>query len=376
MPTPPESQNDHRLFTLLDLRLFRFTAVLSSAVILIALLGVVFWALSIVINTFYNLIVPLAVAGILALVLFPVVDFLQRKLGIGRLLTITLLFSVFTLLVVGLVLLLVPTVVTQVTAFTEGLPAMLERLQHTLQQKFPGIASMLSARIEGGAFDGLIGSESGNGVGKTMADLIGLLVGLVFVPLYLFFALLSGQNLRSRAKDVLSILGPEKCQQIVYFVDVFTGYVTAFFQGQMVIAAIMGVMFAAGFSLVGLELAIPIGLILGLLNVVPFLGTVIGLVIVLPLSYFQPDGGIGVLVVTLVVFAVVQLIESWVLTPRIMANRSGLPPVLVVISVFFWGIAFGGVAGMILAVPLTAFIVAIWGQIKAALTRSLNTSPS
>ncbi len=119
-----------------------------------------------------------------------------------------------------------------------------------------------------------------------------------------------------------------------------------------------------------------LGLILGLLNVVPFLGTVIGLVIVLPLSYFQPDGGIGVLVVTILVFAVVQLIESWVLTPRIMAHRTGLPPVLVVISVFFWGIAFGGVAGMILAVPLTAFLVATWSQIKAGLTRSLSRSPN
>lgn len=376
MPRPLETRNGNNLFTPLELRLFRYTAVLCVGIILIALIGLVFWGFSIVIKTFYNLIVPLAVAGILSLVLFPVVGFLQRKLHLGRLLTVTLLFTVFTLILVGIVFLLLPTVVTQVTGFAEGIPEMLERLQRTLKHKFPGIASMLSARIESGAFDGLVGSESENGMGKSMASFLGLLVGLGFVPLYLFFALLSGHHLRSRTEELLSFLGTERRTQIFYFADVFMGYVTAFFQGQLVIAAIMGIMFAAGFSLVGLELAIPIGLILGLLNVVPFLGTVIGLVIVLPLSYFQPDGGIGVLVVTILVFAVVQLIESWVLTPRIMAHRTGLPPVLVVISVFFWGIAFGGVAGMILAVPLTAFLVATWSQIKAGLARSLSQSPN
>jgi len=73
------------------------------------------------------------------------------------------------------------------------------------------------------------------------------------------------------------------------------------------------------------------------------------------------------------VFTVVQLLESWLLTPKIMANRSGLHPALVVISVFFWGIALGGIIGMILAVPLTAFIVAVWSQAKAGLTRSMKS---
>jgi predicted PurR-regulated permease PerM len=149
--------------------------------------------------------------------------------------------------------------------------------------------------------------------------------------------------------------------------------VTGFFQGQLVIAMIMGAMFALGFTLIDLKGGIMVGLILGLLNIVPFLGTLIGLLVVLPWAYMQPFGGVQLVGLSLLVFTIVQLVESWVLTPKIMANRSGLHPALVVISVFFWGIAFGGITGMILAVPLTAFLVAVWSQAKVGLTRSMTS---
>ncbi|MEX2494491.1 MAG: AI-2E family transporter [Woeseia sp.] len=73
------------------------------------------------------------------------------------------------------------------------------------------------------------------------------------------------------------------------------------------------------------------------------------------------------------VFAAVQVVESWLLTSKIMANRSGLRPALVVISLFFWGTALGGMIGMILAVPLTAFFTAIWSGIKVTLKHALSS---
>jgi predicted PurR-regulated permease PerM len=115
-----------------------------------------------------------------------------------------------------------------------------------------------------------------------------------------------------------------------------------------------------------------VGLVLGLLNIVPFLGTLVGLIVVLPMAYLQQDGGLELLILTGLAFAAVQLIEAWLLTPKIMANRSGLHPALVVISLFFWGTALGGIIGMVLAVPLTAFLVAIWSEIKASLKHSLS----
>lgn len=134
----------------------------------------------------------------------------------------------------------------------------------------------------------------------------------------------------------------------------------------------MGTLYAMSFTLIGLNFGLLVGLVLGLLNIVPFLGSLIGLMVVLPMAYFQPEGSFQLLLLAGVVFAAVQLVESWLLTPKIMGNRSGLHPALVVISLFFWGTVLGGIIGMVLAVPLTAFMVAIWGEIKASLKRALS----
>ena len=94
-----------------------------------------------------------------------------------------------------------------------------------------------------------------------------------------------------------------------------------------------------------------------MLNIVPYLGTILGLVTVLPIAYFQPDGGIATMGFALGVFTVVQLFESYFLTPRIMGQSTGLHPLVIIIAIFFWGTALGGILGMILAIPLTAFFV-------------------
>jgi len=199
-----------------------------------------------------------------------------------------------------------------------------------------------------------------------------MLAGLSFVPLFLFFALLSGDLLRGQATELLSVFNEATRQKVMYFTDVFLGYVTAFFQGQLLIAMCMGVLYALSFYLIGLEFSIIAGFVLGLLNIVPFLGSVIGLVVILPIAYLQPGGGVDLLLMAAASFALVQLVESMFLTPKIMANRSGLHPALVIISLFFWGTVFGGIIGMILAVPLTAFFVAIWGEIKDSLKHALD----
>ena len=76
------------------------------------------------------------------------------------------------------------------------------------------------------------------------------------------------------------------------------------------------------------------------------------------------SGGLGLLGFCVAVFLVVQAVEGWLLTPRIMGRQTGLHPVAIIFAVFFWGQAFGGVLGMLLAVPLTAFVVTAWRLVR------------
>ncbi len=368
---PPALRPDKRLFSTVELRLFRYTAVLFSLVALTALIGIIVWSFGWMLNAFYNLLLSLSLAGILALVLYPVVEFLENRLRLSRLLAIILLLATFLVGICGLIFLLVPILVSQAVQLMTVLPDILASWQSRFSDHFPELSSMISTSMESS------GEEESKPVledpGRTIMSYVGLLAAISFVPLFLFFTLLSGDLLRGKASELLSVFQKPTQQKVLYFMDVFVGYVTGFFQGQLIIAVCMGTMYALSFALIGLEFGVLAGLVLGLLNIVPFLGTLIGLLVILPMAYLQPDGGVQLLVLAGLAFGVVQLIESWLLTPKIMANRTGLHPALVVISLFFWGTALSGIIGMVLAVPLTAFFVAIWSEIKASLQRSLSS---
>ncbi|MEX2469379.1 MAG: AI-2E family transporter [Pseudohongiellaceae bacterium] len=372
--TPAPLRPHRRLFNTVELRLFRYTAVLLSLVTLSALAGIIVWSFGWVLNTFYNLLLALSLAGILALVLYPVVEFLERRLRLSRLFAVMLLLVTFFAGIGGLIFLFVPTLVSQAVQLINGLPETLASWEENFSYYFPGLSSMIESRMENSN-----GEESESVLpvleapGTTIMSYLGLLASISFVPLFLFFALLSGDSLRGQASELLSVFKKATQKKVLYFMDVFVEYVTAFFQGQLIIAGFMGAMYAMGFTLIGLQFGVLVGLVLGLLNIVPFLGTLIGMLVVLPMAYFQPEGGVELLLLAGLVFAAVQLIESWLLTPKIMANRSGLHPALVVISLFFWGTALGGIIGMVLAVPLTAFIVAIWSEIKASVKHTLSS---
>jgi predicted PurR-regulated permease PerM len=123
-------------------------------------------------------------------------------------------------------------------------------------------------------------------------------------------------------------------------------------------------LFAIGFTLVGLKFGFVLGLLLGFLNIIPYLGSLVGLGINLPLAYFQEGGGWGTVVAVLIVFAIVQVIEAYVLTPRIMGSRTGLHPMAIIVAIFFWGSALDGILGLILAIPITAFLVVFWRLVR------------
>lgn len=370
---PVTLRSGKRLFNSVELRLFRYTTVLLCLVALAALIGIIVWSLGWMLNTFYSLLLPLALAGILALVLHPVVEFLEHRLRLPRLLAIILLLLMFFASIGGLLFLLVPIVVNQAVQLMSVLPDTLAGWEKYFSSYFPQLSSMIFTQQENSN-----GEESSpvlpamEDTGTTIMSYLGILAGISFVPLFLFFALLSGDLLRGQAAELLSVFHKRTQQKVLYFMDVFVGYITAFFQGQLMIAVSMGALYALSFALIGLKFGVLAGLVLGLLNIIPFLGTLIGLLVILPMAYLQTDGGAELLIMALLAFAAVQLIESWLLTPKIMANRSGLHPALVVISLFFWGTALGGIIGMVLAVPLTAFFVAIWSEIKASIEHALN----
>ena len=200
------------------------------------------------------------------------------------------------------------------------------------------------------------------------SSLLGLFAKITYlavIPIYLFYFLSSNRNLIDDLEGELGFLSTSVKEDVVFLIREFVGIMVAFFRGQLLIGLLMGIGYAIGFSISGLKFGIALGLLFGLLNIVPYLGSIVGIVTALLVAYLQP-GGISetgqwtVLLGCGISFVVVQLIESYYLTPKIMGKQTGLHPVVVIVSIFFWGSALGGILGMIFGIPLTAFIIIAW----------------
>jgi predicted PurR-regulated permease PerM len=363
--TPPQRRTVGFALTLL--------AVFGVAAMLVA--G--FIALGRLLGFFSGVIWPIAVAGVFALILRPVVDAVERRMEVRRLFAVVLLYGAFLLLVAGILVLVVPPLVDQTIDFIAYLPTLWTNVSDYVQQHYPQWVNMAHRQLEQRGVPNvteMIANETKSFVSHAVPsvraafggvlDVVEFLTHVAIVPVYLFFFLLARGGSAPDLGRHLTFLRPSVRDDISFLTAEFVAIVETFFRGQLLIGCCMGVLYAAGFTLVGLKFGLFIGLAVGLLNIVPYFGTILGLATALPLAFFQQDGGWRLVGLVLLVKLIVQAIESWVLTPRIMGQRTGLHPAAIIFAIFFWGTAFGGVLGMLLAVPLTAFFVTAWRWAK------------
>jgi len=344
-----------------------------SLVVILAAVGALFWLAARFLGAFSHVFLPLAVAGVVALVLRPYFEWLRSRLRLPTPLALLALFLSVLIPLVAFGWFFGALIADQVSGMIESFPAWWDQMQKRAEARWPQVldfwqnhplAQRLRAALEGHEEEILQGVQFFGGkalsAGAGVLRGVGALLGWAVTPVYLVFFLLAGGTSLDRLESYLPFLKPETRKDVVFLVKEFIGIVVAFFRGQLIIALLQGLLFAIGFSLVGLRYGFVLGLLLGFLNIVPYLGSILGLGVTLPLGYFQQGGGPWLVLWVLVVFTVVQLIEGYVLTPRIMGERTGLHPMVIIVAVFFWGSALNGILGMILAIPLTAFLVVFW----------------
>lgn len=344
--------------------------VLAVAVI-VAATGYLFWMIGRFFQEFSNVFLPLAVAGILALVLNPYFEWLRERMP--DVLAIVLLLLSIVLPIAAFLWFFGALIVEQVSDLIERLPELWRRAVAEVEERWPRIVDYLENNPWGRRLKEIAEGQSGSVVesmqlvgekaflwGTAFFRWIGSLFAWAVLPIYFVFFLLVDQRRMPPLESLLPFLKPETRRDVVFLVREFVRIVVTFFRGQLIIALLMGILFALGFSVVGLRFGFVLGLALGFLNIIPYLGSIVGLAVALPLALLQDGGGWMLVGGVIAVFTAVQMIEGYLLTPKIMGDRTGLHPMAVIVAVFFWGTAFNGIMGMILAIPLTAFLVVLW----------------
>lgn len=303
-------------------------------------------------------LIPFVFSGLLAYLGNPFVRRLQSR-GLSRTLAVVAVFAGMLLLILVMVFLLIPLLERQVVSFIQRVPAYLDWMQRMAVPWLENRLGMQGPLLDldrlkqiitihwaeaGGLAASIVSSVSRSGMA-----LLGWLASLVLVPVVTFYLLRDWD----RILEYLYALLPERLRPaVVRFVQEADEVLAGFLRGQLLVMLSLGVLYSLGLWIIGLDNALLIGLLAGLVSFVPYLGLILGVLIAGLASLIQGQGLLHLLLV-LAVFGIGQVLESMLLTPKLVGNRIRLHPVVIIFVVLAAGRLFGFL-GILLAIPVAA----------------------
>lgn len=321
-------------------------------------------ALAFLVYLLSPILAPFLIAAALAYICDPLVDKLSAsrfgKWSVGRSMATLVVLCAIMLAITLLFLIIIPLVQKQSALVVERLPGLIDNIRNNVE---PWLKAKLgiSLAIDSAHIQEII-SKNWKTTGDFMGEIlktagakglafIGMIANLLLLPVVLFYLLRDWDELVANVGELVPRDWIDSVTTIAKEVD---QVVAEFLRGQLSVMAALCVFYSVGLWLVGLEMALSIGLIAGLLSFVPYLGFALAFMMALLLAVMQFTSFAQVIPV-LVVFGIGQVVETYILTPYLVGNRIGLHPVVVILALLAGGQLFGFV-GVLLALPVSAAI--------------------
>ena len=306
---------------------------------------------------------PFVVAAVLAYALTPLVNKLD-SLGRGRMprvLAVILVELLFIVAALSLVLLIVPIVAKEIPLLREQIPLLADRINNSLTPWLAqfgirvaldvGSLKTLALKYLNANYEEMFGSVvSSVRLGGSVA--LAVIGNAVLIPVALFYLLMDWDRF---VATLLELVPPPMRSAFDSFTDEADSVLGQYLRGQLLVMLVMAAFYAIGLALFGLDLALPIGIFTGLAMFIPYLGFGVGLVLAILAGLLQ-FASIKVLVMVAAVYGIGQMLESLVLTPRLVGERIGLHPLAVIFALLAFGQVFGFV-GVLIALPLSAVLL-------------------
>lgn len=306
---------------------------------------------------------PFAVSALLAYLCDPIVDRIEER-KVSRTLAVVIVFSCMSVIFIAALLVLVPLLENQLLKLVTRIPQFMTWIQESL---LPLIANKFGLDVSQINLDqikiafaqnwkdiGNLLSQIFMQISQSGQTLMTIFSFLILIPVVTFYLLRDWDILLAKINDliprryenVISIMARE-CDQVL----------GEFLHGQLLVMLVQGVLYSAGLWIAGLEFALLIGMLAGLVSFVPYLGFVVGIVVAGVAAFMQFHDVIHLMYVA-IVFGIGQALEGMVLSPMLVGDRIGLHPVAVIFAVMAGGQLFGFI-GILLALPMAAVIVVL-----------------
>ena len=321
-----------------------------------------------IINALSEVLLPFFIAWLLAYLLYPIVKFVQYRLHVpGRALSIVITLIFVTVIFAAIFLFIVPPMIDQVDRFMTIVNRYLHETTHTndiatmVQRWIKENQTEIEKFLKSQDFRNAIRTAMPklfSVIGQTASIVISVIASFITL-LYMFFILLDYEILTNNWIKIFP-------KNVRPFWDGLAQdaerELNNYIRGQGLVSLCMGALFCVGFTIIDFPMAIGMGILIGILNLVPYLHTFA----LIPTAFLAllkaADTGQNFWIIfasALIVFAVVQLLMDMVITPKIMGKAMGLNPAILLLSLSVWG-ALLGFIGLIIALPLTTLIIAYW----------------
>jgi len=299
---------------------------------------------------------PIILAGILFYLMNPVVDFFERK-GIKRYYSIVALFIIVASLIAWGVVVIVPEIREQTATFIDRLPGYINTVQAALANffsdpifdKVQDQIAISGERIMSSITDVVqnISKTTVQSIGNFFGAVASIFIAIVTMPVILFYLLKDGKKI---APYFVQFLPTKMRQPTLRVLKEMNQQVSSYIRGQLAVAFAVAILFMVGFSIIGLDYAITLGVIAGFLNLVPYIGSFLAMI---PAIFLGIVGGPVLLVKVIIVFAIEQTIEGRLISPLVLGNQLAIHPVTILFVLLTAGKLFG-FFGVVLGVPAYA----------------------
>jgi predicted PurR-regulated permease PerM len=327
-------------------------------------------ALYLLIRRLSGVLLPFLLSFVVAYMLAPIVNFFQHTCRLkSRVLSVLVTIISVVGVLTGAIASIVPLINRQAKALSVSVKNYLSQYQD-IEFLSPELNEQLKQIIQNMDINTLLQSEGvqqgaqkimqflGEGLWAIGNSIMGLAVAFISL-LYIIFLLIDYEKITQNWHKYI----PEKIrgslQMLLHDLD---RNMNAYFRGQALVASIVGILFAIGFQIIGLPMGIGVGLIIGVLNLVPYM-QVLGIppCIILGLIHAAETGRPAwvILLFIAIVFVVVQVIQDGIIVPKIMGDVTGMGPAWILLSLSIWG-SLLGVIGMVVALPLTTLLVSYY----------------
>jgi predicted PurR-regulated permease PerM len=324
------------------------------------------------------ILAPFIAAAILAYALNPAVDALSsRRIGkfvLPRALAVLIVMLLLLAALLALVLVVIPVVQKEFPLLRDQIPALLVRAHAVLAPRLQALGVNVPMDIEDvrrlateyfstsgeAIWAAALASARAGGVA-----VLGLIGNAILIPVVLFYLLLDWHAILNHLRNAIPRRWVGKTVEMARETD---GLLAQYLRGQLAVMLVLSVYYSVALAIAGFDVAVPVGIITGVLVFIPYLGFGLGLILALISAVLQFDGLQGVIAVA-IIYGFGQVLESFFLTPRLVGERIGLHPVTVIFALLAFGQLFG-FAGVLLALPATAVVSVALRHLRAQYVNS------